>query len=77
MSRRYLNTYIDEFLWRRANSTSRYDAGERLLDAISNQYDLGDERLDLEEFADIDLDDEIIDIEGNLFSKNFIIEMQS
>lgn len=70
MSRRYLNTYLDEFLWRRINTTDRYDASERILDAIADQYPLDDvdptQTLFLESFLDLNLDNDIIDCEGNI-----------
>ncbi len=40
VSRKYLNSYLTEFMWRRSTTTARYDSCEAIIDAIAKEYPL-------------------------------------
>lgn len=62
VSRNYLQTYLDEFCWRRKNCKNKYDAAEVMLDTIAKHYPIGHDCVD-----DLIGDVEKVEINENLF----------
>ncbi|CAF1097277.1 unnamed protein product [Brachionus calyciflorus] len=57
----YLKSYLDDFMWRRMVTSSRYDAYEKILDEIAKYYPANGElsfKYDYEEELKVDFEDD-------------------
>ena len=65
VSRRYLNSYLDEFLWRRNTCKSRFEAVDKILTAIAEQYPPCDDLISCDSLTESvdDIIDNLLDSE--------------
>jgi transposase-like protein len=57
VSRKYLNAYLTEFMWRKNTTTARYDATEAIIDAIAQSFPLNNSESLIEKVKKLTVED--------------------